>query len=208
MEPSNLIYFTALSIMLTLLPGPDILFVTAQSISNGRKEGIATSLGLSSGLVVHTLAAALGISTVLHHSSVAFQLLKYAGAVYLLYLAFQSLKESQSTLAPHSVEKEKFFSLYKRGILMNLLNPKVSLFFLSFLPQFVSPQAGQIPMQMMLLGIIFIIQAFIIFAAVSICAGFVGKKLSGNKRINKYVPFAKAGIFAILGVRLALLEKI
>ncbi|OYD07849.1 threonine transporter RhtB [Paludifilum halophilum] len=188
------------------MPGPDILFVIAQSVSQGRKAGIATAMGLCSGITVHTTAAAVGISAVLHQSAFAFQMVKYAGACYLLYLAWKALKEDDGGLSGRAIPRRNLKSLYKKGILMNVLNPKVSLFFLALLPQFVSPGAGRIPLQMVLLGLIFMIQAFAVFSVVSILAGILSEKIRAYSNLGRYVNKVKAGIFLLLGIRLALSE--
>lgn len=207
MELSQVIYFITVSMMLTLLPGPDILFVITQSISQGRKAGIATALGLCSGVTVHTLAAAFGISAILQQSAVVFQIVKYAGACYLLYLAWQAVREGKTALAAESVPKQSLSSLYKRGILMNVLNPKVSLFFLAFLPQFVTPEAGNTSLQMIFLGFVFMIQSVLIFTVVAVFSGSFGRKLFDNPRVSRYVNIFKASLFAIIGIRLALPDK-
>lgn len=126
---SALVSFIGASILLTIAPGPDNLFVVAQSVSHGRKAGIATALGLCSGITVHTMAAALGISAILYQSDLAFRLMKYIGALYLIYLACQAIKERNVMAIEDKVEKQTGFSLYRRGIFMNVLNPKVALFF-------------------------------------------------------------------------------
>lgn len=209
MELSNLVHFLIASVILTIMPGPDNLFVIAQSITHGRKAGIATSLGLCMGITFHTLAAALGIAAILYQSSVAFQIVKYAGAGYLLYLAWQAVKESKNPL-PLSIQSasgQNLLSLFKRGILMNVTNPKVSLFFLAFLPQFVSQRAGNLTWQMILLGLLFMLQAILIFTLISVLSGTFGQKLLTNLKIQKYIHLGKAAIFAFIGVRLALAEK-
>ncbi len=161
-EPAQLLYFIAASAALTLLPGPDIIFVLTQSISSGKGAGIATACGLCTGLMFHTTAAALGVSAIIYKSALAFTLVKYAGAVYLLYLAFQAIREGDSFISSMSAKEYGTSVLYKRGIFMNLLNPKVSLFFLAFLPQFVNTGAGNVPLQMIFLGFIFLVQALLI----------------------------------------------
>ena len=143
-EPTQLLYFIAASVALTLLPGPDILFVLSISISQGKKAGIATASGLCTGLLFHTTAAALGISALVYSSAIAFTIVKYAGALYLIYLAFKALKESGTSFSSFEVKETDVPLLYKRGIVMNLLNPKVSLFFLAFLTQFVIAGSGSI----------------------------------------------------------------
>jgi len=206
-EQSQLMYFIAASAALTLLPGPDILFVLTQSISQGKKAGVATASGLCTGIIVHTTAAALGISALIYKSALAFELVKYAGAAYLLYLAWSTFKESGELVSSAPVRENNSYALYRRGIFMNVLNPKVALFFLAFLPQFVNVNAGNIPMQMIFLGIIFMIQAWLIFSAISISAGAIGDKLFQKKGISKYINWGKAGIFTLLGIKLALSHK-
>lgn len=207
MDLSNVLTFIAASMLLTLAPGPDILFVITQSITQGRKAGVATALGLCSGVTVHTLAAAFGVSAILQQSAAAFLVLKYAGACYLLYLAWQAYKEGKTVLSAQNVQKLDLAALYKKGILMNVLNPKVSLFFLAFLPQFVSPQAGNVPLQIATLGVLFMLQAIFVFTMVAVFSGSFGKRLFNNERIGKYVNIGKASIFALIGIRLAWPEK-
>ncbi len=206
METSNLISFIAVSMLLTLAPGPDILYVITQSISAGKKAGIATALGLCTGLIVHTTAAAFGVSQILLQSAIAFKILKYAGAIYLFYLAWQAFREKGSSLPGAPPIVRKISSLYKQGIYMNILNPKVALFFLAFLPQFVGTSAGNVTGQMVLLGVLFILQAIIIFTLIATFAGIFGKRLTANPRISKYINYAKGSVFILIGVKLALAD--
>ena len=205
MEPNNLIYFLTAAIMLTILPGPDMLFVIAQSISLGKKAGISVALGLCTGLIFHTIAAAFGISIIIYNSDVAFMILKYLGVVYLIFLAFMALKESTINLNINwQINK---IHLYRKGILMNLLNPKVLLFFLAFLPQFVDQSDRNVSLQMVSLGIIFIIQAIIIFSIVSILASKISEKLITNKKFAKYLKWIKAAILLFIGISLIFVNK-
>jgi threonine/homoserine/homoserine lactone efflux protein len=206
-EQSQLIYFIAASAALTVLPGPDILFVLTQSISQGEKAGIATASGLCTGVLVHTTAASIGISALVYKSALAFEIVKYAGAAYLLYLAWQALKESEELISSAPIRETNAFELYKRGIFMNVLNPKVALFFLAFLPQFANIDSGNVPLQIIFLGIIFMIQAWLIFSAISVFAGTIGNKITQKPGIGKYINWGKAGIFTIIGVKLALSHK-
>jgi len=205
MEPSNLLYFLSAAVMLTILPGPDMLFVIAQSISLGKKAGISVALGLCTGLIFHTIAAAFGISIIIYNSDVAFMILKYLGVAYLIFLAFMALKESTINLNINwQINK---IHLYRKGILMNLLNPKVLLFFLAFLPQFVDQSDGNVSLQMVSLGIIFIIQAIIIFSIVSILASKISEKLITNKKFAKYLKWIKAAILLFIGISLIFVNK-
>jgi threonine/homoserine/homoserine lactone efflux protein len=206
-EQSQLIYFIAASAALTLLPGPDILFVLTQSISQGKKAGIATASGLCTGVLAHTTAAALGVSALVYKSALAFEIVKYAGATYLLYLALHALKESEELISSAPVREANAFALYKRGIFMNVLNPKVALFFLAFLPQFVNTDSGNVPVQMIFLGVIFMIQAWLIFSVISVFAGTVGEKIVRKPGIGRYINWGKAGIFTFIGIKLALSHR-
>lgn len=207
MDIHIVLYFTAASILLTLAPGPDILFVAAQSVSNGRKAGMATALGLCTGVLAHTFAAAVGISALLYNSALLFQLVKYAGAVYLLYLSWLALREGAGVLSLERVPRQSIGALYRRGILMNLLNPKVSLFFLALLPQFVTPGGSNPALQMMVLGVVFMVQAIVVFSLVSLGAGLVGGKLRARTGTTRWINKAKALLYAAVGLRLMFAEK-
>ncbi len=206
-EASQLIYFIAASAALTFLPGPDIIFVLTQSISQGKIAGIATASGLCTGVLVHTTAAALGVSAIVYQSALAFTVLKYLGAAYLLYLAWQALREGDRVLSSGQAQITDFRALYKKGIFMNVLNPKVALFFLAFLPQFVNLEAGGVPTQMILLGIIFMVQALLIFSVISVFAGTIGNKILERPGVGKYINWGKAGIFTAIGIQLAVSHK-
>lgn len=200
---TNLLAFVFASILLTLAPGPDILYVAAQSISSGKRAGIITALGLCTGLIFHTTAAAFGISELFRHSPLAFNLVKYAGAAYLFWLAWQAFREKSGVPGLEAVPEKSNHSLYRQGILMNLLNPKVALFFLAFLPQFVTPGDVNISLQMLILGVVFIIQAIIVFSLVSVLSGYIGNFLSRNESASRYISIAKGIIFILIGLKIA-----
>ncbi|UOY89417.1 LysE family translocator [Bacillus glycinifermentans] len=199
--------FLGAAILLTLMPGPDNLFVLAQSISNGKSAGISTAFGLCTGLVFHISAAAFGISAVIYKSALAFTFVKYAGAAYLLYLAYQSFRDKSSGFHISDQHSVSFTSLYRKGIIMNLLNPKVSLFFLAFLPQFVNDEAGNVTIQMLMYGSIFLIQALAIFITISIFAGKVGEFLRNRPAIAKKINLIQGSLFAIIGLKMAFTQK-
>ncbi|KOR95308.1 LysE family translocator [Geobacillus stearothermophilus] len=207
MEMEVILSFFSVAILLTLAPGPDILFVIAQSVSQGKQAGIATALGLCTGLLVHISAAVLGVSAVIYQSALAFAIVKYAGAAYLLYLAWQAFREKDSSLAFGRQKPMAYASLYKKGIVMNVLNPKVSLFFLALLPQFVDPSAGQIPQQMLVLGVIFLVQALAVFTLVSIGAEKLRQWLSAHTAITRRIHWLKGAIFALIGIQIAVSER-
>ncbi len=168
---------------------------------------MATACGLCTGLLFHTTAAALGVSAIIYKSAFAFTAIKYAGAIYLLYLAFRAIQEGDRFISSVSIREYGTSLLYKRGIFMNLLNPKVSLFFLAFLPQFVNTGAGNVPLQMVFLGCVFLIQALAIFFLVSVFAGHIGARLMGKPGIGKYINRTKAGVFTLIGLELALSQR-
>ncbi|MGA7828824.1 MAG: LysE family translocator [Geobacteraceae bacterium] len=207
MTTATVIYFLGASLALTIAPGPDNTFVVAQGVSRGRKAAIVTALGMCSGISVHTTAAALGISALLYSSATAFQILKFAGAGYLLFLAWKALKERQILLPQEGGDGRSFRALYRRGFVMNVINPKVALFFLAFLPQFVSPGSERAPLQMFLLGLLFMVQAVVVFSAIGWLSGSVGNVILKRPRLARWFGWLTAGVFASLGIRLALAER-
>lgn len=193
--------------MLTLAPGPDIIFVITQSISQGKRSGVYTALGLASGVMVHTMAAALGISVILYKSNLAFSIVKYAGAAYLLYLAYKELKSKEEEFTLGERIERSYFELYKKGIIMNILNPKVALFFLAFLPQFVINNGTNVVFQMMVLGVLFMLQAVVIFSTVATFSGFIGERLLNNTKLNRRISLGKGIIFALIGLKIAFMKR-
>ncbi|RSL34803.1 LysE family translocator [Salibacterium salarium] len=203
-----IISFLTTSVALTLAPGPDIIFVIAQSISQDIKAGITTACGLCTGLLVHISAATIGISAVIYQSSAAFSFVKYAGAVYLLYLAWQAFRnKEQAIFSERSTSVIHYKDLYKKGIIMNLLNPKVSLFFLALLPQFTNTSNGSVPLQMLGLGVLFLIQAFLVFSAISLLAHKVGKFIRNNPAFSRQMNMIQGTLFTLISLQLLLTQK-
>ena len=205
---TQLIIFIGASFLLCLAPGPDNIYVLTQGITKSKKAAIITTLGLCSGLIIHTSAAALGISVIFKTSEVAFNIVKYAGAAYLLYIAYQAFKYRNEPLdlkvQNSSSELKK---LFVKGFIMNILNPKVSIFFLAFLPQFVNTQAGSVPTQMVTLGIIFMIMTVIVFSCIGIAANLLSSRLQENPNIVKYMNIMTSTVLVALGVKLALSQR-
>lgn len=198
--------FVGASVLLSLAPGPDNIFVLTQGISRGRKAALASACGMCSGVTVHTTAAALGVSAIFYSSALAFNLVKYAGAVYLLFLAYKTIRSS-SALQLSSIAEGDSWALFRRGFIMNVLNPKVAIFFLAFLPQFISPGARYFPLQMIFLGVTFMVQALVIFCLIAIFSGSIGNYVLARPRIARRFEWLTAGVFGVLGVRLALLDR-
>jgi threonine/homoserine/homoserine lactone efflux protein len=203
---STLICFLGASMALTIAPGPDNIFVMTQGIARGRKPAIITALGMCSGISVHTTAAAFGLSAVFYSSAVAFTAVKWAGAAYLLFLAYRTLKE-RSAVRLATADDRPAAALFRRGFIMNVLNPKVALFFLAFLPQFVTPATPHFALRMLLLGFIFMAQAVVIFTLIGYFAGSIGAYVLARPRIARRFDRLTAGVFVALGVRLALAER-
>jgi threonine/homoserine/homoserine lactone efflux protein len=169
----------------------------------GAKSGVLVTLGLCTGLIVHTTAVALGIAAIVQASIVAFTVLKIAGALYLLYLAWQAFTASAVRLQNHSSTLRSSSALYRRGIIMNITNPKVSIFFLAFLPQFASPESGALAPQIFLLGAIFIGIALVIFSAIAVLAGNLGGWLNSSPKAQVFLNRLAGAVFAGLALKLA-----
>ena len=208
MNAESLTTFILASTLLSLAPGPDNIFVLTQSALYGRKSGIIITLGLCSGLIVHTTAVALGVAAIFMVSTVAFTALKLIGAAYLLYLAWQALKASAQPLSSVSATAiPGHLALYRRGIVMNLSNPKVAIFFLAFLPQFTDPSTGNMTFQLFLLGIVFILVALVVFSAIACLAGLIAELFKRSVKAQVILNRISALVFAGLAVRLAFASR-
>ncbi len=207
LDPKTVLIFFSTSILLALSPGPDNLFVMTQAAQQGRKAGLLVTLGLCTGLLFHTTAVTFGLAALFKASAVAFTILKFSGAGYLLYLAWQAFRAGTVTGATAAVDQLKSGVLYRRGIIMNITNPKVSIFFLAFLPQFADPAKGSLPTQILLLGGIFIIATIVIFGAISLLAGVFGEYFRKSAFAQKLLNRAAAAIFAGLALKLALAQR-
>ncbi len=207
-ETTQLLIFIGASFLLCLAPGPDNIYVLTQGMTKSKKAAIITTLGLCTGLVLHTSAAAFGISMIFKTSEIAFNIVKYAGVAYLLYIAYQAFKHRNEKLdlsAQNSSSELK--KLYFKGFIMNILNPKVSIFFLAFLPQFVSVQAGNVPMQMITLGVVFMIMTVIVFSGIGIAANLLSARLLEKPSIVKYMNILTSCVLVALGIKLALSQR-
>jgi threonine/homoserine/homoserine lactone efflux protein len=200
---SILALFTSASVLLALAPGPDNIFVLTQSALKGKLVGIVVTLGLCTGLIVHTSAVALGVAAIFQASALAFNLLKYAGAAYLLYLAWGAFRAGASTLDNRETRETSLWRYYLRGIIMNVTNPKVSIFFLAFLPQFTNPAKGSLPLQLIILGLLFILATIVVFGTISLLAGMLGQWLRRSERAQVLLNRIAGAIFAGLALKLA-----
>lgn len=194
MEGNEIVYFVLASVALTVAPGPDILYLLAKSLSDGAKSGIVFAAGLCSGLVFHTALIAVGVAALVRESPLLLQGLKGAGAAYLLYLAWKSLGESGAPVLAAAGARQNFWRLYRRGLMMNCLNPKVILFFLAFLPQFVRPGAQSPGLQVVFLGAVFAAQAFCVFALTACLAGGIRERVLSGRNFSKYMGRLQAAV--------------
>ncbi len=198
--------FVAAGILLNLTPGQDTMFIIGQSLTGGRRSGVAAALGISAGSVVHTLAAALGLSAILATSALAFSIVKFAGAAYLIYLGARLLLArgagtgTAPAQAPASAEPS---SAFRQGILTNLLNPKVALFFLAFLPQFIEPASGTKALAFLALGATFIATGTAWGMVLAIGAASLQSLLVRKPALRTTIDRVVGGIFLALGARLA-----
>lgn len=199
-------FFTA-SLLLGLAPGPDNIFVLTQSTLHGRIAGLVVMLGLCTGLVAHSMVVAFGAAAVFQSSALAFSLLKFSGAAYLLYLAWQTFRTKPASLSEGLRAGPGRGALYRRGVIMNITNPKVSIFFLAFLPQFADPTRGSVTVQLMLLGGLFIVATILVFGTVAIAAGSLGRWLARSDRAQVALNRLAGMIFVGLAARLATVER-
>ena len=201
----NFLVFLTTGIMLNLYPGPDSLYIIGRSISQGRLAGVFAVLGIITGVFIHTIIGAIGLSAILSTSANAFFVLKYAGAVYLIYQAILMMKDSFADKSNNIAEipRKSFLKIYKQGAITNLLNPKVALFFMAFIPQFISPVSPNKALSFVILGLVFITTGTIWCLVLVLMASFFSRKFRRNSRTAKWLLRANAGLFTYLGIRLA-----
>ena len=197
----TLLSFVLATAILSLSPGPDNIFVLTQSIVNGKKFGLATVFGLIFGCLVHTTLLAFGVSAIIKESENLFFIIKLFGSIYLLYLAFKVFKSDASIiLSEGNVEKKTTAQLFKQGFIMNVLNPKVSIFFLALFPGFLFSDSISTVIQFYVLGIIFMLVSLIIFSAIAILAGAISEKIKENKNIGLYLKWTQIIVFVLISV--------
>ena len=199
-------FFTA-SVLLGLAPGPDNIFVLTQSALRGKSAGIAVMFGLCTGLIAHSSAVAFGVAVIFQTSALAFSILKYIGAAYLIYLAWFSFRASAENITAQGNENLGHWKLYRRGIIMNITNPKVSIFFLAFLPQFADPERGPVWLQLLLLGGMFIVATILVFGSIALLAGSLGQWLSRSPRTQTIMNRLAGTVFFGLALKLATTER-
>jgi len=202
-----LVTFFITSLLLGLAPGPDNIFVLAQSAMYGRHAGLMVVLGLCSGLIVHTVAVALGVAAIFQTSLIAFSVLKILGICYLLFLAWKSFRSSVRDAQAGAIGKVSSLGLYRRGVILNISNPKVSIFFLAFIPQFADPARGSVSIQILLFGCLFILSTLLVFSSIALLAGTLSHWFSSSLRAQKILNRISGVVFLGIALMLAIMER-
>lgn len=199
--------FLLTSLVVVLLPGTGVIYTVSTGLFLGRRASIAAALGCTTGIIPHLTASILGLSAILHMSALAFQIIKYAGAFYLLYLAWAMWRETGALQLDSPSSQRGLRQIAARGFLINILNPKLSIFFLAFLPLFISPYSSSPTVEMLILSGVFMSMTLIIFILYGLSANGVRKYVINSPRIITRLQRLFAGIFAALGVKLALIDQ-
>jgi threonine/homoserine/homoserine lactone efflux protein len=206
-EPHTLAVFALAAIALAAVPGPAVLYIVAQSVGGGRVAGLFSALGVATGGAVHVAAAAIGLSSLLVSSALAFEVVKYAGAAYLVFLGVRRLlarDDEPETPGRAARPARSPWSLYRQGVVVNVLNPKTAIFFLAFIPQFVDPGNGAVPGQIAILGVVFVAVALASDSAYALAAGTAGGLLRGSRRYLQVERWVSGSVFVGLGLATAL----
>ena len=206
-DTGNIALFLGTSILLAFAPGPDNIFVLTQSILYGKKAGGTITLGLCTGLLFHTTVVACGLAAIFQTSALAFSILKYIGGAYLIWLSFSAFRSSAGEITVSGEKKLSSLQLYRRGIIMNVTNPKVSIFFLAFLPQFTQPSKGPVMLQLIELGFLFMIVTFFVFGLIAVISGFAGETIAKTQRWQTILNKTAGAIFAGLALKLILMRQ-
>ncbi|MBN1500802.1 MAG: LysE family translocator [Spirochaetes bacterium] len=204
---ATVLMFIPASLLLIIAPGPDILFVITQGISSGRKAGFTTALGLAAGNSVHTLLAAFGIAVIFKNSAAAFTIFKFLGAGYLIFLSVKILLHFNDSVVIESDVQTRKKNLFLRGFIMNVVNPKVALFFMAFLPQFVDYSAGSASVQFLIFGGIFISLVVLVFGTIGLSAGLIGDFFMKRPGFSKIINIISVSVFILLALKIILMRQ-
>lgn len=209
MQEAQYILFLTASVALIVTPGPDMVYVVTRGVAQGRTAGLVSAWGACSGLVVHTALASVGLSALLRSSAAAFTVVKYVGAAYLIYLGVKAISNRDSFSVPReSSSTLKLRKVFLQGVASNVLNPKIALFFLAFLPQFVSPASGNAALQMLVLGMVFTVLALLVFNVIAYFSGTLGDWLARKPALAGGLRWLTGSVLVGLGLKLALPERV
>ena len=206
-EPAKFVLFVGVAWALILAPGPDMLYVITRGVTQGRRAGMLSALGVICGILVHTTAAAFGLTLLLQTSASAFLIVKTLGAIYLIYLGVKAWRDKSTFSLQTSASNVSFRRVFWQGVLSNVLNPKVAIFFLAFLPQFVDKGSGNVPFQMVTLGLTFACFGLCFLLAIGYSSGKIGSLLTCRPQYAQFLQRLAGGILIGLGIRLALTER-
>ena len=206
-DAASLALFMTATLALNLAPGPDMLYVSTRSLTQGRRAGVISALGIAAGAVVHTLAIASGLAALLRAVPIAYEIVRFAGAAYLIWLGIQALRSRTGPLSGAPPDRASEWAIFRQGMITNLLNPKVALFFLAFLPQFASPEAGSLALQIIVLGCLFNLSGTLVNIGVACLAASARAWLNSGERVTRAFRWLTGSVFIGLGLRLALGER-
>lgn len=207
MDLSQFMLFVGAAVLVNLSPGPDMLFTFACSLKEGMKAGIVAALGIGAGGLVHAALSAVGITAILASSPLAFDILRICGALYLLWLGIQAIRHANEPVTDTREVDRNYWKIFQKGFLTNVLNPKVGLFFLAFLPQFVSPAAELPALQILLLGCFFSLSGTVIIGGFGLFVGLSRQKFAARAGRNTWINRLSGSVFILLGIRLLFLER-
>jgi len=203
-DPTQLTIFLGASLALLLVPGPAVLYIVARSVNQGRTAGLASVMGIETANATHVVLATLGLSALLMTSALAFDIVKYAGAAYLVYLGIRKLLAHDEDQPVEEVKQQSLRRIYSQGVVVNLLNPKVALFFFAFLPQFVDPTRGAITGQILALGLMFVAMGCVTDSTYALLSSSIAGRLKGNRAFLRGQRYFAGLVYVGLGVTTAL----
>ncbi len=202
--PEKLALFIVSSLALLVVPGPAVLYIVTRSLSQGRGAGLASMAGVNAGALTHTLAAALGLSAILVSSAVAFSVVKYVGAAYLVFIGVQQFLSKKGALENIELKRDSLSRIFTQGYIVSLFNPKLALFFFAFLPQFVDARHGSVTAQMLVLGLTFVTLAAISDGTYAMLSSSLGRWLNRNPKLASRQKYVTGSVYVGLGLTAAL----
>lgn len=206
-DGTNYLVFLVATLLVVIAPGPGMLFVISRGLAGGPRAGVFSAFGTSTGIAFHILAAALGLSLIIYATEIGFEITKWAGGMYLLFLAWKAFTHRQGFQTDSYNGNASLPSIFWQGALVNALNPKVALFFIAFIPQFINPRSGSVATQTTVFGTIFLVLTVIVFIAYGISAAMIGKWLIERPKVLRIIDWATGSLFVFLGMRLALSSR-
>jgi threonine/homoserine/homoserine lactone efflux protein len=206
-DGATLVVFSAAALALIVVPGPAVLYIVSQSIDRGRLAGFVSALGIAVGALVHVCAAAIGLSSILVSSATAFNVVKYAGAAYLIGMGIWTLARRREEAPTPERSERRLRRRFGQGVVVNVLNPKTALFFFAFLPQFVDPEQGAAALQIVVLGLIFVLIAVTSDSLWALAAGTASERLRGSRRFLSVQQYVSGSVFVGLGALTAAAKR-